>query len=259
MFCAVWIIYAADRLLDSRNNSFALEPRHHFHHRHRRAFRKAIACVAIALALLTPAIPPAQFRLDLLLAAALILWLLAIHTLRRPLPKALLVGPFFAAAAFIPSAAAPHTLLPAALFATLCTLNCLYIRHWESPPHYPKQKFVPHPHDSFTVVRVGIGEADLCRLPKPANGLRQSVKRLLNPISYRKLAVTTVTLIAATLTITFTSAATPIFRPITASIALAATLLFILHHQRHRLPPTTLRALADLALLTPLLFAFWPQ
>ncbi len=42
--------------------------------------------------------------------------------------------------------------------------------------------------------------------------------------------------------------------PVTAAIALAAAALLALNYLRHRLDPTTLRAAADLALLTPILF-----
>jgi hypothetical protein len=200
MFFAVWIIYAADRLLDTHTELSSLEARHEFHRAHRRTFLKAILLASVALILLVPNLPAAQLRLGLVLAAALALWMLAIHTQRRPLPKEFLVGLFFAAATFIPSASAPHIALPAALFAALCTLNCLYIRAWEQ------------------------------NRPSPA---------------------------IATMVLILLAAATTPLRPVTASIALAATLLLVVQQARHRSAPTTARALADLALLTPLLLAFW--
>jgi len=202
MFCAVWIIYAADRLLDTRTHADELELRHHFHARHRRALLKAICFAAVALALLTPSITWAQLRLDVVLASVLFVWMLTIHTLRRALPKEFLVGPFFAAAAFIPCANWLHILLPAVLFAALCTLNCLSIRAWE--------------------------------------------QRAASP-TYATLALMVI------------AAATPTLRPITAAIALAALLLLVLQRTGRRFDATTLRALADLALLTPLLLAFWPK
>src|ERR1700679_3918546 len=60
MFVAVWMIYAADRLLDARildlsppNNTAHppdLEARHRFHHHHRTAFLTLILIAALALA-----------------------------------------------------------------------------------------------------------------------------------------------------------------------------------------------------------------
>lgn len=62
----VWAIYAMDRLLDSvllREDSPALEPRHHFHHRHQRRFRIGIAlALGGAAALLFTSLPMALLK-----------------------------------------------------------------------------------------------------------------------------------------------------------------------------------------------------
>ena len=148
MFVAVWMIYAADRLLDARlldiHANPDLEPRHRFHHRHRTRFLAAIALSALALVYLLYLIDPQALHLYVLLTTLLAAWMLLIHirplpdNLTQRLPKELAVGIFFPAAAFIPTIArAPWlrpTLLPAAaLFACVCTLNCLYLYAWEHP------------------------------------------------------------------------------------------------------------------------------
>ncbi len=200
MFLAVWILYAADRLLDTE----ALEPRHHFHHRHRAAFLSVMVPVAVTVAVLLThtRLPLAYFPL----AAILLLWLAAVHLPRVPasarLPKELATGLLFSAAIFAPEL--PHQAIPALLFALLCALNCAWIHAWETPqPTHPVTRIL------------------LRYLPQLTAALLLS---LLHPT------------------------------PIAAAIALAAAALLTLNHFRHRLAPTTLRAAADLALLTPLLF-----
>jgi hypothetical protein len=147
MFVAVWMLYAADRLLDARPlpdgaQPPELEERHWFHHRHRAVFLSAIAVASGVLAGLLHRINADALRLYALLAALLAGWLLLIHARPLPsdqvrrLPKELAVGVFFPAAIFIPTVArAPELqmgLLPvAALLAGICTLNCLFLYAWE--------------------------------------------------------------------------------------------------------------------------------
>ncbi len=146
MFLAVWMIYAADRLLDARlldgrlieagNAPADLEPRHHFHHAHRTPFVTAIGFGSIALAALLHRLDPRSLHLYALLATLLAAWMVLIHVrpdpngtistaavqprkaLRRPrrirLPKELAVGIFFPAAVFIPTVAR-STASPAAI------------------------------------------------------------------------------------------------------------------------------------------------
>lgn len=148
MFVAVWMIYAADRLLDARaleGNRHGLpdglEERHRFHHEHRSAFLGVIAFAALALVMLLHRIDLAALRLYALLAALLGVWMLLIHARAlsaRRLPKELAVGLFFPAAVFIPTVARVPalrlSLLPVAiLFAGVCALNCLLLYAWEHP------------------------------------------------------------------------------------------------------------------------------
>ena len=231
MATAVWLLYAADRLLDARlldvrlldaraNSHEDLEARHRFHHRHRIRFHFGTAAASLVLAVLLPFLPPEAIRLYLIEASFLTAYFLLIHAAPTPfrLPKELAVGLFFAAAVFIPTVArAPSLrlplLAPAALFAALCTLNCLYIYTWEHPgPTHPS-----------------------------AHSTTQYALRHLRALS--------LTLLLTALALTALSRST-----IPAAIALATAFLLALHAFRRSLTSTTLRAAADLVLLTPLLF-----
>ncbi len=220
MFLAVWILYAADRLLDARHldshspDTPHLEARHLFHHRHRHLFRLGILLASLALAPLLLTIPPATIRLYLIAGTLLIAWFLLIHAApsSHRLPKEFAVGAFFAAATFIPTVARnpslrQHLIFPALLFAALCSLNCLFVYRWEHPA--PLQEAC-HPTT--------------------------------------RLALRHLTLIPLLLA----AAALLLHTPLTIAVAFSALLLLTLHRTQ-TLSRTTLRAAADLALLTPVL------
>jgi hypothetical protein len=230
MALAVWMLYAADRLLDARlldtqpllHNE--LEARHLFHHRHRRAFLLGIAFAAIALAALLPRIDAAAIHLYLTEGALLFAWFLILHATRSAhrLPKEIAVGLFFAAAIFIPTVSRNPglrlELLPVAiLFATLCGLNCLFIYAWE--------------HDSTA----------------PAN-TRQA--HATTRLALRHLPALAVSAAIADIAIALLDPASP--RSIAIACALSTVLLLALDRTRRRFREVTLRAAADLVLLTPL-------
>jgi hypothetical protein len=254
MAIAVWMLYAGDRLLDVRlldarthgapprsaSLHHELEARHLFHHRHRRAFLYGIAFAATALAALLPHLNAAAIHLYFIEGALLFVWFLILHATHgaHRLPKEITVGLFFAAATFIPTvsrtpvahppfaqtpflpAPALHlALLPAAiLFAALCSLNCLFIYAWEHPhAERPGAHLAQRPHATTRVALRHLTALSICAI------------------------------IAAALT--FFDTAVP--KPIPAACALSAVLLLFLDRNRHRLPEVTLRAAADLALLTP--------
>lgn len=230
MFLAVWILYAADRLLDAREGPpEALEERHHFHRRHRRAFLTGIAVAAIALAALTPELYPPALRLYALLGGLLAGYFLLIHTRvagERRLPKELAVGIFFAAAIFIPTVARHpelrlHLLAPALLFGALCALNCMYLYAWEHP-------------------------ASLTEGPRVA--AHSTTAFLTSHLTAAAMLITA----ASTLTAVFAHTLTLVY-----PIAVSAALLLGLDRFRARLSQLTLRASADLALLTPVLFLWF--
>jgi len=233
MAVAVWMLYAADRLLDARllavaTGSFqtlvGLEARHFFHHRHRRVFLFGIAAAAVALTALLPRLEAAAIRLYLMEGALLVAWFLILHGTRSAhrLPKEIAVGLFFAAAIFIPTVAREPALrialLPGAmLLAALCSLNCLFIYAWE--------------HDG-TDYR-GIAEA-------------HATTRL----ALRHLAGLAASVAIAGAVLAIFDPAAP--RVIAVACGLSAVLLLTLDRNRCRLSEVTLRAAADLALLTPL-------
>ncbi len=216
MFCAVWVLYAADRLLDARG-TVGLEARHLFHRRHRVGFRWGIALACAALALLVPRMAAAAVRMDVALAALLAGWFIVIHSGARPLPKEFVVGMFFAAAVFVPTIAHKPEMrvqfaLPAVLFGALCCLNCLFIFAWEHQ---------------------GLGEAGGHRLTIAA--ARRVVWLALG------LAV-----------VCFGDGGL-----LQTAVGLSAMLLVGVHRVRGRVERTTLRAVADLVLLTPLVVGWW--
>jgi len=243
MALAVWILYAADRLLDARlldtrsfdpNRSDArddsgLEARHLFHHRHRRAFSIGIALAAAALAALLPRLDPAAIRLYLVEGALLVAWFVILHATRNAhrLPKEIAVGLFFSAAVFIPTIARAPALRPslvpaAVLLAALCSLNCLFIYKWE---------------------HTGAAHAAIEPRTQPAHATTRLALAHLP-------ALAVIVAIAGSALALFQPAA----RPASAACALSAILLLALDRNRLRLSRTHLRAAADLALLTPLLF-----
>lgn len=228
MFLAVWMLYVADRLLDARRlsehplDTGALEARHHFHHRHRSAFLIGLLLVSGALAYLLPHLSPQAIRLYLILGGLVFAYFILIHATESAhrLPKEFAVGICFAAAIFIPTVALHPTLrlrlLPLALlFASLCSINCLFIFAWEHESGHSNAHpitrvalhYLPRLAATMTVVGLGLSALD-----------RHAPLR------------------------------------IAAACTLSLILLQLLNHYRSHIPATTLRAAADLALATPLLF-----
>ncbi len=223
MFLAVWMLYAADRLLDARQlfadplHTTNLEARHLFHHRHATTFLTGILVSSLTLAALLRHIPLEVLRLYAILGSLVFAWFLLIHaraTYHR-LPKELAVGIAFPAAIFIPTVARdPNlrlTLLPhALLFAGVCTLNCLSIYAWEHPAS----------SDAHWTTRY---------------------------------ATRHLTTLAATTTLAGLALTIITRQPLAAAATLSAAILLTLHLNHRHLSPLTARAAADLALLTPLL------
>jgi putative effector of murein hydrolase LrgA (UPF0299 family) len=232
MFVAVWMLYVADRLLDARPTAGGeapqgLEERHRFHQRHRHGFLTCFVVASIALAALLHTLPAAALHLYMLLAALLTSWLLLVHvraaSAAQRLPKELAVALFFPAAVCIPTVAREPALraallLPAILFAAVCALNCLYIFAWE----HPSERTSAHWSTCW---------------------------------GCRHLTALCTAAIAAALTAAAVYARTPALHALTplllASSGSAACLL-VLDHWHARLDRVQARALADVALLTPL-------
>jgi hypothetical protein len=244
MYLVVWMVYAADRLLDARAVNDAghgaagedLEARHYFHHRHRRAFAAGVAVAGAAVAALFPRLEPAAVPLYLVEGALLAAWFLVLHATSsgHRLPKEIAVGLFFSAAVFIPTVArAPFAIgsslrvamLPCAvLFGALCSLNCLFIYAWE---HEGEAFAGSRPAHATT--RLAVGSLQALARGIALGGVALAV---LYAVTARQLALAQI--------------------PI--ACALAAILLLLLDRNRRRLSRLDLRAAADLALLTPVLF-----
>ena len=251
---AVWALYASDRLLDARqlgagrgrNPCSDLEPRHLFHHLHRLQFTKLAVFCGVGVVMLIPLFPLYTLRLYLVEGVAIAGYFLLIHApstrvdgrvsplpSRRRLPKELLVGPFFSAATFIPTVSARPELRSglaplAVLFAALCSLNCLYIYAWEHSPKSESDRTMSYLQDNLTGLSLLLLAASVFSF-----FIRS---RLTRPVSYLSLY------------------------PL--ACAGSALLLIAIHSGRRRFSPVTLRASADAALLTPLVFLpflCWPH
>lgn len=254
VYLGVWIVYAADRLLDARAldgprrgtmRCDELEARHLFHHRHRRAFMAWIAAAAALLLAVLPRLAPAAVHLYVVEAALLAAWFLILHATSstRLLPKEIAVGVFFSAAIFVPTLAGTPVaigpdpraaMLPVALlFGALCSLNCLCIHVWEheGQGHGGRQHGAPALRD------------------RPAHGSTRLAAAHL-PALARAMAVCGTALAAFDLL----AAHHPRRAQLPAACALAAVLLLALDRNRHELSRLDLRAAVDLALLTPVLF-----
>lgn len=220
-----WLIYVADRLLDSRAGAprSALRERHRFHARHRRIFLMTAAVAGAALLwLIVSNLSPAARREDAVIFAAFLVYFVFVHLIGSRFPRSLAVGLLFAAAAAVPawsqaSKISVLWILSVALFAALCWLNCAAIHVWE--------KFDPHSrHVALQAGGIALASAALA----VAGGTA-----LRDPGTLR----------------------------LAASILASALLLFALHLDHRRLvrrddegSSLVLRVLADASLLTPILF-----
>ncbi len=137
----VWLIYLADRLLDTKDLVVPYPTARHSFYRSHRSF--CYLLTAIVFSLLTGSIfflPAAVLRSGLMVSFAVCAYLFAVHSMygkwRRWLPKEATVGIVFAAGTVLaPISRAPsgsQLFLPAILFALLCWMNCSAIEVWES-------------------------------------------------------------------------------------------------------------------------------
>jgi hypothetical protein len=253
MGVAVWMLYVTDRLLDARGLSAPpqdsqarriavreLEARHFFHYRHGRMFVAGLGLAALGLAGLMPLLTPAAVLLYAIEAAFLCGWFLVLHAsnLHRTgkshrLPKEIAVGLFFAAAVFIPTVAREPGLRPAllpvvGLLAGVCSLNCLFIYCWEHEPGRPHWR----------------GEVDSSRC-------HASTRLALRHLFEIAAALATA---GAGIAVLERLTGPGLLWTLPAACAVSVALLLLLHRSRRRIEPTTLRAAADVALITPLLF-----
>jgi hypothetical protein len=238
---AVWAVYVGDRLLDAHAGLRSatlhrLRDRHLFHWRHRRVLLPlAIAAAAAAAWIIFDLMPASARERNSVLAAASLAYFARVHSGRKLSPfmspflsplfsKELLVALLFTAGCALPAwsraLSAPTflspLLIPVTYFALLAWLNCHAIDRWEK--------------------RQGEG--------RPASTGLPSIFPLASLIALLGLLLTV-----------FLSGATPRSAALLAAGAAAALLLALLDRLRNRVNPVTLRAAADLALLTPLFLA----
>ena len=224
---SVWLIYVADRLLDAKrldlNKLYTF--RHVLHAKHHRVFTAVwLVTFATVGVLVSSFLTPRESLLGAGIAAAVLAYAAGIHLkAKRPMfTKELQVGFVFGAGVTLSvwaQAASFQLLLSSLLFALLCSLNCLLIAVWERRVDRAQEQ----PSLALT----------LPHLPT-----------LLPP-----------TLILFSLV---TLALTPLLPyPLTLSLFLAATLLWLFNTYQEVISRESLRALADVALLTPLLYLFF--
>lgn len=237
---SVWLIYAADRWLDVWKKPVRVSPkfdarqnralvtnlvttqepaRHRFYRRHwRRMLPAWIAVFAMAAWLAWTRLPEVLFERGIALLAAIGVYFALVHFAPRRLwPKEFAVGILFAMGTSLAAwghVRSPVDIATIVLFCALCWINCAAIEVWEQRAVWEQPAGREQPRVSEWPVR---------------------------------LAAIAVGLVAL------------IFlydqRPILAGAETASAFAFVaLDRAKHRLSPEALRVLADIALLTPILF-----
>jgi hypothetical protein len=217
----VWLIYAADRLLDGlKGNPLARTSRHEFHRVHRHSLLAAMAAALAVTGYACSRLDPLTFRAGLVLSLAVAAYLGAVHLFRLQVPKEAVVALLFGVGTTFPivlrSEASIAAAVALALFIVLCWLNLVAIEHseWRSFRPHPG---TPHPSTMAAALR----------LPSISAGLAviSAVLGLMN----------------------FGAVDSALFL----AIALSAVALAALSLCRQRLSIELVRVLADAALLTP--------
>jgi hypothetical protein len=235
----VWLIYTVDRLLDGRTSArkdggafgLPLQQRHFFHRVHARAVAWVAAGVAVFTAVLVlTRIEGQVLKLAVPVGLILILYMAWVHRgdggVATRLAKEAAVGVIFAAGVALPAwsrlgARRWEFLVLAALFAAVCTLNCVAIEEWErGRAREWSQEFGGA--RTLTAGDLGsgkfaVGLASCAVLPAPVVRLRGE------------------------------------FSEIGAAIAVSALLILFLDLMRERISTDALRVLVDVALLLPAL------
>lgn len=229
---AVWMIYLADRLVDSGRHCPTEHgtARHAFYRRRRAVVRPLVVSVGLGLTAATPTLlsaPEFAAGLALLALAAGYFWMTHRWTWRpwtALWPKEAAVGGLFALGSFLfveVRAAGYRGTVPWALlgFAILCFLNCALITRWESSQ----------------------------RDRRDPGSLTNAFPRLVKNLGWGCW------LLAAASLGGWCSQGDPVFLPLAAS----AVLLGLLDRKRLTLSVDALRVWADVVLLTPWCFFAW--
>ena len=216
----VWMIYAADHLLDVRGGAI-YSSRHRFMAQHSRALVGTALIVFAGAAMGARRFPFAIWLGAIELTVVVGVYLGIVHVLgdrvRRYWPKEFVIGAVFAAGSSLATWTSPaERVWPAVLlFAALCTLNCCAADYWEWQAN---SVLLRYPHRMTRMVARHFGWF--------AGAL----------------------LIAGSAAFAFTHS------NIALATALSTVLLIALNSRRRSLSHELVRLLADAALLTPLLF-----
>lgn len=237
---AVWSVYVTDRLLDARaalRNATLnrLRERHFFHWRHRRVFLPLAAAAAAASAyIVLTLMPPIVRERNSILAAASLVYFTRVHTggklsplLPKLFSKEFLVGVLFTAGCALPALSRVTIPTTAPLWPLLIAVAFFAFLAWLN---------------CLAIDRWESSPDSTCRL---------SIAPLAAVIALVGLVLTAI--FAAILPAAARSSA------LLLAASAAALLLALLDRRRANLSPTSLRAAADLVLLTPaLLIPFAP-
>lgn len=218
----VWMIYAADHLLDVRARAI-YSARHRFVRRHPLTFVIAFTLVFAAAAVAAFDLSLAIWRGGLILSAGIALYLGVVHwggdMVRRYWPKEFAIGAVFAAGSSIATWSHPEAARQAwpaiALFAALCTLNCCAVDFWEWQANHVLLRY-PH--------------------------------RLTRWVARHFLVAAMAIIVLGACLLLFAP------HPVIFSLLLSAMLLMVVGAARNSLSPEAARLLADAVLLTPVLF-----
>ena len=216
---SVWLVYAADRLLDGLRlvDSAPITHRHAFFRQRRNQLLVVwIFILALDLFLAFTFLESPEFMRGCFIGFLVAFYLGAVHLgpIKSTLPKEAFVAAILTGGITIFSFGSVLPLASIILFGALCFLNCAFIAKWEDKIDQ-------------------------------AHGISSLASRL--PWLSKRLPVTGVLLIGACFITGFDSP-----KP-TFEIALAAFGLLGLHQTRRYLNPQLRRVLADAVLLTPLL------
>ncbi|HVO97970.1 MAG TPA: hypothetical protein VMT15_07875 [Bryobacteraceae bacterium] len=137
---AVWLIYAADRTIDSITGAGS-RPRHEFYRRYWRALLPLwILALAVGLALAWTRLNREMLLHGCALSVAVVVYFALLHLGSLHKTKEAAVAVLFALGATIsawPNVRAPVDVAAIALFSCLCWINCVAIERWESESRWP--------------------------------------------------------------------------------------------------------------------------
>ena len=221
--CGTWTVYVGDRLLDAQRairsgNLGALRERHYFHWRHRRVLiPMACATAAIATVLVAQCMPVAARNRDTALAAAALMYFSGVHTAAR-IPD------------WLRRLASKESLV-GLLFTAGCAAPALSRLHSSHGPIFACL--------ALFVALAWVNCAAIESWESPHN----------QTAVFPRSLVVGIAAIAVSGALAFTDMRAT---ALACSAAASALLLALLDRKRARVSPLTLRALADLVLLTPL-------